>query len=255
MKKKNEAQNKLTGDRIKESLSRIHMTQASFVRVVNDSGHPIDKATLSNLISGKTTLSPDRAQAFSKILNVSASYLLGLVTFDNSEEEAKHRDIISSWSEKDHQAIQTFKRILDCLTKEHELCFDAYEIAGKKKITRKIIYTSNSIDIYSPETGSSQNISQEEFFNWVCSPEAIVLIKSDIKKGDRRIHLNDRVILVKKKDMNEVLELNLNSFVKMIYDINFSITDTINSRIGYWFNYSSFDYKSSFIRDYEDYEI
>ena len=271
MSRKNEEVNKLTGNRINNAIISKYGDkrgkQADFRRDYEKiTGCMIDKKTVSDLIKGQTTLASDRAIEFSKVLNTSAEYLLGLTDFMNPEKrrEQIENEITLKWSQEDYQKIDLCKRIMLLLAKDHRIIFDAYENQSKNqkktiRIDKKIIYQSNSIKLYDPDKKNTPNylsIIPEGFYNWICTPDLTVLIKKDSNNQSfRYIHLADNVSIVKKSDPNISLNLGINGFLKLIYDIDSSMTAAMNSRLDFYFKYSNYNYFEDLRHDYEDYDL
>ena len=269
MRKKNEELNRLTGKRIEKAViakyGNSRGNQSAFRRDLEKKyGHIINRATISNLINGKTTLYADIAEDYSKVLNVPADYLLGKIEFMNPEErrEQLKNEISSKWSQEDFHKIALFKRIMLLLAKEHIIFFDAYEnkrISKKtsKRIEKKIVFEANSIRLYDLDKKHSsnyQNITPEGFYNWIC--DQTVLIKTDSEDNTfRYIHIADNISIVKKHDSNTFINLDINGFMKIIHDIEDSMNAAMQSRIDFYFRYSEYNYQDDLRQDYEDYDL
>lgn len=266
MSRKNEEVNKLTGSRIEEVLKSKYGDKRGFQSAFRKDyeknfGYEIDKKTVSDLIAGKITLASDRAQDFSKILNVPAEYLLGLIDFKNPEErrEQLQNELSSKWSQEEYNKISRFKRIMLLLAKEHIIFFDAYENKSiskrtSKRLEKKIIFEADSIRLYDLDKNHSsnyQNISPEGFYNWIC--DQTVLIKTDSEDSTfRYIHIADNISIVKKHDSNTFINLDINGFMKMIHDIEDSMNAAMKSRIDFYFSYSEYNYQDDLRQDYEN---
>lgn len=262
--------NKLTGNRLDSAIKSKYGDKrgcySSFLIDLEKIGYPINPRTLSELSRGLKKLDGEKARIFSKILNVSTEYLLGLVTFDNPKEESEFKSLVINWKSEDYQNINMFRRIMEYLASNHRIVFDAYEIIGKKRLSKKVIYESDGITLFNINNAKDyhpQSISQEGFYNWVCTlPIPVVLMENTSSNNApmRYIHLADKVVIAKKEpqtenNKNSEAALTLNEFIKMIYDIDDSMTAALNNRIDYWMTYSEFDYKQKFMKESEDYEL
>lgn len=268
MRRKNEEKNKLTGERIKKAIKAKYGekrgNQAAFRRdLEKEYDHIINKATISNLINGKTTLDPDTAEEFSKVLNVPDQYLLGKIGYIDSEErkEQLKNEMTSRWSQEDYLKISMFKRIMLLLAKEHRIIFDAYEekrISKKRSFhtEKKIVFEADSISLYDldkKQYSNYQAITPEGFYNWIC--DQTVLLKTAPEDDTIRFHISDNISIVKKHNPNIWINLDINGFMKLIYDIDESMKAAMNSRIDFYFRYSEYNYQEDLEHTVVDYEL
>lgn len=212
------------------------------------SGGYLDKKTLSWILSGKTRLAPDRADAFSKVLGVPPEYLMGLT--DSPNIEAHAQEMMAQWDKEDFERICKVKNILSELSKRGYAF--RFELTESYESKRKRAKTSSKISAYVIsqnmihtlyDNDSVYTLKDEEFLYWMIDP---VLLGIPVKKDDKTkyYHLNGKITVKDKRD--RIVETDINGFMRLIYDIDESINNTINNRVDSWFVLSKYDYMEDF---------
>lgn len=204
----------------------------------------ISASALSNFIHGESPIPPDRAEVFAEVLGLSTAYILGLEKYPSEEarEEAEWMDAVKEWDKEDKERIATFKKVMSLLSDRHfKFCFElkeTYEVTppkSKKRTVHAQIYSSNMQ--HTLIDNGSQIIPDSEFFSWLTNNTGTIK-----HSNDKWYHLNDKVQIL---NDNEWIETDINSFMRMIYDIDESITATIQNRCDFWMKYATYDYKEA----------
>lgn len=268
-KKQKNPHNVLLGKRLKDEIDLRYKFHTDFIKDCTAHSNYANSPTgeewikpnqLSDIINGTAKLPPYRAEVFAKVLGVSQGFLLGYEDYpsEKAKEDAIFQNTISRWSDEDKERISTVKKIMSILSdRKYQFHFELVEdhetispLTGKPYTVHDVIITKNMQHVLFTENGS-RILDDATFFNWLCD----ITLPVCIKDGDYEeyYHLNDKIQILSSD--HKLIELDTNSFMKMVYDIYDSINNTIQARCDFWFKYSDYDYKEAFRHDYDDYDV
>lgn len=206
----------------------------------------ISKSALSNIIHGTTALPPDRAEVFAEVLGVPAAYLLGYLKYPSEEarKKAEKKEAEKEWNNEDIERISTFKKVMSMLSdKQYIFCFELkeeYEFISsftQKKCTAHAQMRCNNMQ-YTLIDNGTQIIPESEFFSWLTNNTGTIKHSSN-----KWYHLNNRIQIIGNNDT--WIELDIDKFMIMIYDIDESIKATIQNRCDFWMKYANYDHKEA----------
>lgn len=261
------------GQRLKVEIEKNFKTHQMFIEACtehsNYSGTStgteyISRSNLSNILNGITALPPDRAEVFAEVLGVPAAYLLGYQDYPSKEaaENALWLEALSKWDKEDQERIETLKRIMSILSDRQFIFefqlkeqYEVTDLGGKHTATAKI-YSHNMQ--YTLIDNGSYPIDDLTFFSWLRFNTLTIKIKNDstpkkyyhLDAYDNKKQLKHCINIIDKKS-NRWIELDINSFMHMIYDIDESIKATIQNRCDCWMKYANFDYKEALDRSFD----
>lgn len=260
-KKLRDARKKLLGQRLEKLIDSKYKTRTAFIKACTDISNYNNNSAgelyikpnqLSDIIHGKAQLPPDRAKVFSEVLGVPAAYLLGYLDHPSEEarEEAYLAEAMDRWDAEDKERIEAVKRVMSLLA-ERKFIFqfelkEEYEVtsAGRKHKVHGFIASNNMQHVL--YTGDSSCILDDvTFFSWLCNNTLTIKIKNNHKA--QYYHLSDKIKVLSSD--HRWIEIDVNSFMRMIYDIDDSIRNTIQTRCDFWLNYSDYDYKEAFTHE------
>ena len=208
----------------------------------NSSGNEyITAQHLSNLMSGESPISPDKAEVFSKVLGVPVTYLLGFDKYPSEEarEEAEWMDAVKGWDKEDRERIAIFKRVMTILSDRQ------YVFHFSLSYTNYPENTKHTAELYSRnmqhtlfDNGSRYIIDDIVFFDWLRFSDLVMKYTAD--NTTKWYHFIGVEIV---SDNHKLINIDMNSFMRMIYDIDESIKATIQNRCDFWMNYANYDYK------------
>lgn len=209
----------------------------------------ISKSALSNIIHGKTPIPSDRAEVFAEVLGVPAAYLLGYQKYPSkeAEENALWLEALSQWNKEDQERFNTFKRILSLLS-DRQFMFE-FQLKEQYEVTDlngQMHFASARIISHNMQhtliDGCSYPLDDVTFFSWLRFNT--LTIKVNKKDSVRYYHLDGKIQIINISE-NNWIELDINSFIRMIYDIDESIKATIQNRCDFWMKYADYDYKDA----------
>ena len=100
------------------------------------------------------------------------------------------------------------------------------------------------------------DIDEKIFYPCLLNPEAVITLSHITEKKNnhkRYMHLSDRINVIRTD--NSCMSLDINEFMKFIYDMDISINNIIKCRTDYWFNYSGYNHKKESVHESDFYEI
>ena len=213
----------------------------------NSSGNEyISAQHLSNLMSGESPISPDKAEVFSQVLGLPVTYILGYDKYPSEEarKKAEKKEAEKEWNNEDIERISTFKKVMSMLSdKQYIFCFELkeeYEFISsftQKKCTAHAQMRCNNMQ-YTLIDNGTQIIPESEFFSWLTNNTGTIKHSSN-----KWYHLNNRIQIMDNND--KWMELDINKFMIMIYDIDESIKATVQNRCDFWMKYANYDHKEA----------
>lgn len=261
------------GQRLKVEIEKNFKTHQMFIEACtehsNYSGTStgteyISRSNLSNILNGITALPPDRAEVFAEVLGVPAAYLLGYQDYPSKEaaENALWLEFLSTCNKEDQERIEVVKRIMSILSdrqfilefqlKEH---YKDNDLSGKSFTTPAKIISHNMQ--HTLIDSGTYPIDDETLFSWLRFNTLTIKMKNSTPKKyyhidayDNKNQLKHCVSIIDTKN-NRMIELDINSFMHMIYDIDESIKATIQNRCDCWMKYASYDYKEALDRSFD----
>ena len=269
-KKEKSEKNVRLGKQLREEIDSKFSTHEEFRKACttisnynnNSSGiEYISKSGLSNILSGSCPIPEDRAEVFSKVLGVPVTYLLGYDPYPSEEakEKALLADAMNKWNAEDKDRIDTVRRIMSLLSDRHyQFHFELKEVYEQfspvlnKKYSVHAVIVSNNMQHTLYIDNTSRTMDDVTFFSWLCNNTLTIKVKD--KKKAQYFHLNNKVTVLNNRS-HRMIELDVNSFMKMIYDIDESINTTIQTRCDFWHKYSDYDYKDAFLHEYDDIDV
>lgn len=246
------------GKRLKDEIEKNFKTHQMFIKACTEHSNYKDSASgneyikknaLSNIIHGTTALPPDRAEVFAEVLGVPVAYLLGYEDYPSEEakEKALFLNAVSEWDKEDQERIETFKRVMSILSERQYIFefqlkeqYEVTDLRGKKhSVPAKINSHNMQHTLIDDGTFSLDDVT---FFSWLRFNT--LTIKVNINDNIKYYHLDDKVQIFTTSGSNWI-ELDINSFIRMIYDIDESIKATIQNRCDFWMKYADYDYKDA----------
>lgn len=252
-----EEKNRMLGKRLSDQILSQFKTYKDFMDACTEhsnykdsssGGEYISKSALSNIING-ASLPKDRAEVFAEVLGVPVAYLLGYEDYPSEEakEKALWLNAVSEWDKEDQERIETFKRVMSILS-ERQFMFEfqlkeqceVRDLRGQEHSTAAKVISHNMQHTLIDD--SSYTLDDVTFFSWLRFNT--LTIKVSIKDSIRYYHLDDKVQIFTTSGSNWIA-LDINSFIRMIYDIDDSIKATIQNRCDFWMKYADYDYKDA----------
>lgn len=257
--KKDEMFNKKVADRLNKHIKEKFKHRSDFIRELNkQNGFPVEntrqgecfisESRLSQILKGDN-LDYAYALGFSKVLGLPVEYLMGEIDYPSkeAEENAMWLEALSKWSKEDQERVATFKRVMTLLSdRQFKFVFflkETYEAVSpstqKKYTAHAEIYTNNMQ--HTLIDNGAHIIPDTEFYEWL----RFSTLTIPHRDGDNvKIYtLSGKVQIIGKN--NQWIELDINSFMHMIYDIDESIKATIQNRCDCWMKYANFDYNEA----------
>lgn len=214
------------------------------------------------------------ALGFSKALRLPVEYLMGEIDYPSkeAEENAMRLEALSKWSKEDQEQFDTFKRVMSILSDRQFLFeftlkeqYEATDSRGQKHIAPAIIRSLNMQ--HTLFDNGSYPIDDITMLSWLRNGDMLTItvhtengkkyyhldaydIKDQTKKNKQKEKQLKKCITIIDKNSNQMIELDINSFMHMIYDIDESIKATIQNRCDCWMKYANFDHKEALDRSF-----
>jgi hypothetical protein len=257
--KKGKEFNKITAERLNTCIHKKFKSNAAFIRALNkEFDRPVNdtrggrsyiqESRLSQILHG-SPLSYEHARDFAKVLDVPAGYLLGELDYPSKQAEKDDffHDDLKEWSEKDLNRIKIIKRVF------HTLSESNITISFELKESGAIIFKNDSFS--HQEKNCFMEIDEKIFYQCLINPEAVITLSHITEKRNTRkryLHLNNRINVIRID--NSCMSLDINEFMKFIYDMDMSINNIIKCRTDYWFNYSGYNHQIESVHESVFYE-
>lgn len=272
--KKDEVFSKKVADRLNKHIKEKFKHRSDFIRELNkQNGFPVEntrqgecfisESRLSQILKGDN-LDYAYALGFSKVLGLPVEYLMGEIDYPSKEakENALWLEALSQWNKEDQERFNTFKRILSLLS-DRQFMFE-FQLKEQYEVTDlngQMHFASARIISHNMQhtliDGCSYPLDDVTFLSWLCFDTLTIKIKNNstpkkyyhIDAYDNKKQLKPCIHIVDKKN-NRLIELDMNSFMHMIYDIDESIQATIQNRCDCWMKYANYDYKEALERSF-----
>ncbi len=186
-----------------------------------------DKRQISNYKSGKTHISSELLARIAAALQVTPEFLTGRDSYPN--EDYKARGEIQKKNVSTRVSVQRVLHVL--LSFGYGVIFTFTDKEGEVFST---YYTDDDQQVIMSKA-SKNVVEQDHFFRWTENGTATI----KIYQGPSPRWISLRTVLISRED--HYMELSLNDFLKLIYDIESSI----NSRMTFWNDYHGYSFANT----------